>query len=1454
MEDWINGMSSNTLEHDWKEIYQKLQEFIIDRDYPEADQQGWISIPFAQEKNMICRIGSDRHTYFYLFDIGENITLDSLNNKYLDFSDDQLLRQARKGYPDWIMCGVFEDWEKLEKDEEANLALSEEEIDILNTTPYPYFINGLAGSGKSTILYYLFAHAYACQENRKMDFLFLSYSKKLVQKAKNIVKSLLRTNPSYQGFTLTPDEEMRLEQSFMPFQDFLKSKFVETEDEIERFSNNRHMTYERFQQEYRNCRLPGANNYKATIVWSVIRTFIKGRSIDSSFTLEDYRRIPRNDRTVNDDAYGAIYTIWENWYEGLMREYWDDLDLVRFVLKKLDITSRYDKYDIIYCDEAQDFTIIENQLIIRLSKYIDYDLSDYQKIPIAYAGDPNQTVSPTGFSWNRLKDIFSKSFKEQVGDFISLEAKPLNNNYRSKRTIVEFANSLQYIRKCFLSDDVLLQPQEQWNPQANPLPGFFCIDEDENKELFKEGLKNTVCIITGADGEYEKKLDSNELTEESTPINDELLNDIDNLTKLYTAISSKGLEFKAVVLYKFADNLPNSFSTIIKNNPLNDDAERYELAHYFTKLYIAVSRAKEILYIMDTKNNYERFWKYFIDNSYVNNLISQRQDSTTWRNKVGGIEIGNGDEYLHRLQANFNPLKLANDCKESALVSKDSKEMHRAAGYFEEAGRRRDAEECKAYVLKFEDKFEDAGSKFIALHKNKEADECFWEGRCWESLCKSSDATYQNVAKYMLGRINLIEFMRVPQIKEKFYTLDENWKFVAIKIKQDSLNVNEEYVYPVCEFIETLISRGFISLKGSRAELLYINRKYAEAAQLWEELGDTNHKKYFHSKEETSDTTAEKIYWMDKAGKQKEIFKKYSTPKDIEIYDLDERAKGIIFSILLSDDKTYVQALEYPYEREDKLTRLYYKNKALFLKNYVLQNVTEEKLLDWVERKVESGEYDLYQNRLEQDIFDAIFNLKDFVDNNPIWFKFMLLKTDAGIRLLKNDVNKNTILESINDNITKNNRDTYLGACFLDLLFDSTYEYARAKKYQKTIEKIFAEKTTYQRVTFKPDGNNRFLNACLYTKEDSDILKNNLRDFVERSVKSIIGNSRIGEQEITSLKALCLIYEKVIPYNYNEQQRKNDYDYSIAKTFYEKIESKVSSQSVKNFIKIKEFTCNVLIQGFFNIDTNNELESNGISPIDLFDTLDKEDAILLISYILENKNQEELIKLVFPIAKSLYLLDIDLKDFDNSKRRDIKAKMTSLCNIAIKDSLKRENIQELKLYMFIIEHLESDNKIKAKLYDELIPKIKDERSLPYFKNRALHYYYYDKEDVFKAKQKEYGIHREEFYYKDYKRPDIDINSNKVNETPIVEKEIRTISGDCKLQDFDILIKHKRKTIWISKNDNDIVTIEKGKITIEDETVIKSGNLITINQNFTVLVNSEVEVQFIVDGEKYQIRF
>ena len=75
---------------------------------------------------------------------------------------DKLAPFARRAYPDYILYD-YDAWYEIQEEKEANLALSPEEQWIFHQVSVwvpgakclPLFINGRAGSGKSTMLFYL---------------------------------------------------------------------------------------------------------------------------------------------------------------------------------------------------------------------------------------------------------------------------------------------------------------------------------------------------------------------------------------------------------------------------------------------------------------------------------------------------------------------------------------------------------------------------------------------------------------------------------------------------------------------------------------------------------------------------------------------------------------------------------------------------------------------------------------------------------------------------------------------------------------------------------------------------------------------------------------------------------------------------------------------------------------------------------------------------------------------------------------------------------------------------------------------------------------------------------------------------------------------------------------------------------------------------------------------------
>ena len=136
---------------------------------------------------------------------------DRLREKYKNILDpsqgdvtEAIVRSSRRAYPSIIACDE-NTWVQVQNSNEANLALSPEEENILesilrssNDGPkYPLFINGRPGSGKSTILQYLFSehlgrHIGLDGSNPLVNPpLYLTYSEQLLKQAKSSVENIL---------------------------------------------------------------------------------------------------------------------------------------------------------------------------------------------------------------------------------------------------------------------------------------------------------------------------------------------------------------------------------------------------------------------------------------------------------------------------------------------------------------------------------------------------------------------------------------------------------------------------------------------------------------------------------------------------------------------------------------------------------------------------------------------------------------------------------------------------------------------------------------------------------------------------------------------------------------------------------------------------------------------------------------------------------------------------------------------------------------------------------------------------------------------------------------------------------------------------------------------------------------------------------------------------------------
>ncbi|MBR4324883.1 MAG: hypothetical protein IKP73_05095 [Bacteroidales bacterium] len=1446
MYDWTVNINNADIRDSYSAIFKSLKEIILKNGKEDREKDGWKIKGLNDDSNLqiIYRINYGINSkYFFLYNIVKDkdvaFTLQKLKNytdksietyiknadgnlsddykklfaEYVEFGDDNLKKQAQKGYPDLIMNGDQKNWKKIENDEDANLALSEEEIRVLQETHYPCFINGLAGSGKTTILYYLFVNAFLYQislpKSRQKKMIFLSQSGKLIDSARTIVTALGTTN--YKRWTTRDSQEGEmkikngLKECFKPFKNFLRDNYLADEVQNNQFTDEKYIDYKLFAEKFAKWPLSG-KKISPEKVWAVIRSFIKGKDYKCTFTAENYDNlVSEDDKIVDTDEYKVIYEIYDKYYSKLRNEnYWDDLDMVSHILKKIEYNNPYNQFDVLFCDEAQDFTPIEILLILKTSKYYNYNLSNFQTIPIAFAGDPNQTISPTGFNWSRMKDIFTNSFKEQIGGYIRLTDVTLNNNYRSKSNIIRLSNTIQYLRGIFTRNNNL-EPQNEWNVTENPIPGFIEIT-DSRKKIIDSVLKNVDFIITGDDG-YEV-------------VEDEILAQQDE-DLLYTAASSKGLEANTVILYKFANSMrEDCFTKIFENRELNSD-DIFACEYFITKLYVAVTRAREILYIVDTADNYKKFWKYFnfIQNTFIKTRLENDNKREIWASKVGGIEIpqeseleNNGGESTveKRIRELSNRSVIAERIFNNAKYEKDIPLMKRARGYFSLCKADDRVKECEAYICRYENKYEKSGDIFIELPRKKEdAIKSYWIGQCWQKLMEYAEGDRRIFAKYCLNIIDLIKLISTLSENDKdwinrykFNMSDTTWIFITDKIRKDALNkygTNDI----VLDFIENKLLKecGLSYLGDSIAELYYNRKQYADAVIRWENVKGTEYIKHYYTAQKELATEKqdhnEIIKWANLLEETEFIANKYGNT----VYKLKPQSKAIVFRSLLTKD--YLAALNYEWDDEQKYNELYYEDKKKFLEYYVLSNFTSEKYYIWVEDKVKKDDdLELFNGEIDQNIFTKIFTIEDD------WMLFFNLRDNNNNRLFFNKKNIDSIIKSLTKDIlpfkvNKNmDQNIQLALCLLDAIFGDYYNPQIADENTNTIYSII-NNINIDREYFDTNSDGYYFNKC-NIQNNISIIKKNIYNFI----------SRLFSKDIPEyfFKKYCIFYETIL----------NNYKEII--NFYNNSIPEINNKKNENFINIRALF-------FYALDSNKADELSVLlidekTKVNLLSTLNRDNIIDFIELIVKDEQIAD--NEVYTIANVIYKIHKNRKL--NYQKKTTKEALNIFVNRNIEKELKEENLNEtlIKLLCYVGETV-MDSAISAHLYDYLIRRNNISSELrTYLKQRALNRYANFNEQQFEDKKKEYNIFdsKKIEYYKENNYPKIFVpNSTRNDNKDIIENKLPQLSEE----EQSILSKKdelkKAKKMVLDSYDTEEIEEETGlsKNIIKALKMLKRGN-------------------------------
>jgi len=661
-----------------------------------------------------------------IIDITEDNNLEAISQKAFRAYSEWILRESNKGL-----------WELIQRyKENYNLSLLPEQVNFLNDFYFPTYINGQAGSGKSTMLYYLFADVFANKlaEEFKGDVIFLTENQQLLENTKETIMGLLESNPTF-GYNLSFEQKNQIQASFSIFFDFLMNFLPEEDKKL--YPTDKYMDFAKFKSLYKK-------NYNALYsaeeAWFIINTYVVGYDENELITTrKQYEKIVVNKFQIpSGEQFEKVVKATFPMFQKLISEekYWTKTTLVR------DIRKRYPdelptNYAVVFCDEAQDFTRIELRLIINSSIYMRYDMSGDDQIPIVFAGDALQTVSPNRFTVKRLKQMYYDIFKESRYDYNKKRQERSiytpEFNYRSSPSIVRIANIIQQFRQKYLEEDAYVKQKSKRTDENITRPILHYkewLSSDRNFELYKEKFKFKSFIIPTDLDEEEEYVQKEYLLHPQKNTDDSIeLNTY--FTDIKSSINAKGAEYNQVVVYGFGDYYIDNF----RNLNEHVDKSNFTLKFFFNKLYVALTRAQNELIIIDSENGAGNFWKPLF--SITNNLQDSWEgfdilDDIIWINPETGL-----DKVIQ--STHEDALENAQKDKEQGILDKNTTRLRVAASTFQVLGKSKDANECIGYSYEIKEKWGEAGKFFEKANNLNKAADAYFKGKKWDKIPRSID-------------------------------------------------------------------------------------------------------------------------------------------------------------------------------------------------------------------------------------------------------------------------------------------------------------------------------------------------------------------------------------------------------------------------------------------------------------------------------------------------------------------------------------------------------------------------------------------------------------------------------------------------------------------------------------------------------------------------------------------